>query len=66
MPTADEDCGNACGYVEEITVVGSSVVHRPRQSSEKAPTPANQGVVVTRKYCVLKLAHSGGHSYRTQ
>lgn len=66
MPTADEDCGNACGYVEEITVVGGTAIHQPRKSTEKPITQANSGVVQTRKYCVLRAGHGGGHSYRTQ
>lgn len=66
MPTACEDQGNACGYIEELLLVGGTAVHLPRQSTEKPTSAANIGTVVTRKYCVLKIGHGGGHSFRTQ
>ncbi len=64
MPTADIDQGNSCGYVEEISTTGAASVHFPRGSSEKFTTAGN-GVVVTRKYCIARAGHSGGHTYRT-
>ncbi len=64
MPTAEIDIGNSCGYVEEVVVAGSVEVHKPRKSNE-AQAATNTGVVVTRKYCVGRSGHSGGHTFRT-
>ncbi len=60
---AEVDIGNSCGYVEEITVAGSTAVHRPRKAGDTTGVSTN-GVVVSRKYCILRTGHSGGHSYR--
>lgn len=65
MATADEDCGNACGYVEEVNAVGTVTKHYPKKSGDTTGA-AITGPVLTRKYCVLKTGHGGGHSYRTQ
>ena len=68
MPTADVECGNACGYIEEIgsSVTPTATVHKPKKSTEQPITAAAQGVVATRRYCILKDGHGGGHSFRTQ
>ncbi len=65
MPTADEDAGNACGYVEEVNTAGAVTKHFPKKSGDTTGT-AIAGPVISRKYCVLKSGHAGGHSYRTQ
>ncbi len=65
MATAEEDSGNSCGYVEEVNTAGAVTLHKPRKSGDTTGT-AIAGVVVSRKYCVLKSGHAGGHSYRTQ
>ena len=68
MPTADEDCGNACGYIEDREVVNTSAfqVHRPKKSGDSAVPQATTGTVLQRRWCVLKSGHAGGHSFRTQ
>ncbi len=68
MPTADEDCGNACGYIEDREVVDTAAfqVHRPKKGSDSSVVQAAVGPVLKRRYCVLKSGHAGGHSFRTQ
>ncbi len=68
MPTADEDTGNACGYIEDREVVNTAAfqTHRPKKGSDSTAVQASVGPVLGRHYCVLKSGHAGGHSFRTQ
>ncbi len=68
MPTADEDCGNACGYIEDREVVNTAAfqVHKPKKSGDSSAVQASVGTVLGRHFCILKSGHSGGHSFRTQ
>jgi hypothetical protein len=68
MTTADEDCANACGYIEDREVADTAAfqTHRPRKGSDSSVPQAAVGVVLKRRFCVLKAGHAGGHSFRTQ
>ncbi len=68
MPTANEEQGTACGYIEDREVVDTVAfqVHRPKKSTDSAVVQAAVGPVLKRRYCVLKDGHAGGHSFRTQ
>ncbi len=68
MPTADEDCGNACGYIEDREVADSATfqTHKPKKGSDSTAVQAVTGVVLKRRFCILKGGHAGGHSFRTQ
>ncbi len=68
MPTANEDQGNACGYIEDREVVDTAAfqTHRPKKGSDSAVVQATTGVILKRRFCVLKAGHAGGHTYRTQ
>jgi len=68
MPTADEDSGRACGYIEDREVVDTSTfqTHKPKKSGDSSAVQATTGPVLKRRYCVLKDGHAGGHSFRTQ
>ncbi len=68
MPTANEEQGTACGYIEDREVVDTATyqTHRPKKSGDSAAVQAATGPVLKRRYCVLKAGHGGGHSFRTQ